>query len=394
MPITFNCPGCGKGYSVPESVAGRATKCRACGTAVTIPLASEAAQVGFAAAPSFGSPAAAAPVAPSRSRGKIPFKLIGLTAAALLVLILIGGLGYALLGSSSPAGMAYMPDDCKMIISVRVAELYNSPAWAEVKKEFPEVEKPIQDAIKDGEMGPSDIPLMIIGFADVMKQEGIVAIQTKKPADLTKFHGKTGVKPTETKVAGYTVLEAPDVAACKLSDKLVLMGNPATLKAILERKKDVKFSDGLQKALKDADMSQGISIAVDVKGFASDPMIGGAAKQSGVDPTSVEYAVLNIAINKDININSITVCKDAKSADENRKMAEGGLIMVKKFAGDQMPKEVVDIIDGIKFTTKENRLTAEVTIKVTPIIKAIKPFVGQNANATFQQVGQPIGPGR
>ena len=69
--IGLGLPGCGKGYSVPDSVAGRATKCRACGTAVTIPMASEPAQAAFAAGPSIGSEPS-----PARSGGKL--KKLGL----------------------------------------------------------------------------------------------------------------------------------------------------------------------------------------------------------------------------------------------------------------------------------------------------------------------------
>src|SRR5262245_57062083 len=100
MPITFNCPGCGKGYSVPDVHAGKQTKCRACGTVLTIPMARQAA---FAAAPMPAAGAAPdygyAPAEPARKRG-FPIKAIALIVVALLI---VGGIGYgayALLGGS------------------------------------------------------------------------------------------------------------------------------------------------------------------------------------------------------------------------------------------------------------------------------------------------------
>jgi hypothetical protein len=400
MPISFNCPGCGKGYTVPDGVGGKSTKCRACGAGITIPMTSERPTAPIAAAPmapvapmaNFNSPTAAPVASRARFGNNLPIKNIGIVAGVAVVIVLLGWSAYALLGSGAPAGMAWMPDNCRMLMSVRVAELYNSSAWNEVKKEFPEVEKEVQKAISEGELGPADITQMLIGFADVAKEEGVITFETKKNVDITKFHTKGfGTKPKESKVGSYTVLEDSKMAVCKIHDRMVLMGNPATVKAVLQRDKKPKLPEALQNAMKDADLSQGMSIIVDIKSFANDPMIGGAAKQQNIDIGAVESAVINVAVSSDIRVNSITVCKDAKTADEYRKMAEGGLIMLKKIAGDQMPKEVVEIIDGVKINQKDNRLLADLTIKVAPILKAAKPFVGMQAQQQFQQVGQEIG---
>jgi hypothetical protein len=37
MPITFDCEGCGKFYTVPDEVAGRTARCKQCGTSNVIP---------------------------------------------------------------------------------------------------------------------------------------------------------------------------------------------------------------------------------------------------------------------------------------------------------------------------------------------------------------------
>src|SRR4051794_19263750 len=132
MPITFNCPGCAKGYSVPENVAGRSTRCRACGTTFTIPVSSQAAP---APAGNFGSEPA------PRARGKFPFKMIGLVAAALIVVGLVGGFGSALLAAGNPAAMNFMPDNCQVLTSVRVADFAKSGVWAVVNKEYPDIAK-------------------------------------------------------------------------------------------------------------------------------------------------------------------------------------------------------------------------------------------------------------
>jgi ubiquitin-protein ligase len=39
--IEFNCPNCRKRFTVPDGLVGRAAKCRACGTVLTVPARSE-----------------------------------------------------------------------------------------------------------------------------------------------------------------------------------------------------------------------------------------------------------------------------------------------------------------------------------------------------------------
>ena len=59
--IDFNCPNCGKRFKVPNELAGRSAKCKACAALLTVPSESTAAPSPVAPA----SPAVAAQVAPS-----------------------------------------------------------------------------------------------------------------------------------------------------------------------------------------------------------------------------------------------------------------------------------------------------------------------------------------
>jgi hypothetical protein len=109
----------------------------------------------------------------------------------------------------------------------------------------------------------------------------------------------------------------------------------------------------------------------------------------------METGAVNINVAADIKINSVSVCKDAQTAEENKTMAMGGIIAVKRMAGDQLPKEILDILNGIKIEQKDNRLTANVQFKIEPILDLVKKFGGMNFGAsskqTFTTVGQQIG---
>jgi hypothetical protein len=392
MPITFNCPGCGKGYTVPDAVGGKSSKCRACGAAVKIPLSSEA------AAPM----PAAAPAPRSRSGGGFPIKKIALVAVAFLVVVALGYGGWSLLsGGGGSAGMKFMPDNTRILVSVRPADYMKSGVWAEIKKEMPEADKILTDSTKEAPFQVEDVSQVLVGVGDYTKEEAVIAIEFKKAVkldDVIAFLNKTaGGKQktfTEEKVGSYTIKADKEVSLCQVSDKLIVGGSPSALKAVLERDKKPAFTDGLQKALKDADLSQTVSVVFDVKPFASDPMIGGTAKGAGIDVSSVESAVINIAVTSDVKVNAIAQCKDAKTAEEYRKMAEGGVLMAKKALGAQMPKDVIDIIDALKVKDKDKQLTAEVAIKVAPLIPLAKQALGgfgQRAEKAFDTVGQEIG---
>jgi ubiquitin-protein ligase len=62
--IQFNCPGCGRAFSVPPAYAGRSATCKSCGTKVTVPMPGTAPAASPAAAPA----PAPAPKVPMRTR--------------------------------------------------------------------------------------------------------------------------------------------------------------------------------------------------------------------------------------------------------------------------------------------------------------------------------------
>ena len=82
--IEFNCPNCGKLFRVPPELAGRAAKCKACGTLMTVPAQSAAAAVTVPPSPApvaVAAPAAAPkPAAPANPR--IPMRTRRLLADA------------------------------------------------------------------------------------------------------------------------------------------------------------------------------------------------------------------------------------------------------------------------------------------------------------------------
>jgi type II secretory pathway pseudopilin PulG len=82
MPISYNCPHCGKQFSVADQYAGQSGPCAACGQTITIP---------------YGMPGAANVYAPKPSRGTSGASIAVIIVAVLVVLMCVPGILIALL---------------------------------------------------------------------------------------------------------------------------------------------------------------------------------------------------------------------------------------------------------------------------------------------------------
>jgi prepilin-type processing-associated H-X9-DG protein len=82
MPISYNCPHCGKQFSVADQYAGQSGPCAACGQTITIP---------------YGMPGAANVYAPKPSKGSSGASIAVIIVAVLVVLMCVPGILIALL---------------------------------------------------------------------------------------------------------------------------------------------------------------------------------------------------------------------------------------------------------------------------------------------------------
>lgn len=147
MPIAFACPGCAKSFRVADELAGRRSKCPACGTSLTVPAGAEA----FAAAPT--------PSAPPPTMAENNFENYGASGAskprkkagnlkwiAILGVVLLGGGtvlavgGYfvfsLIFGPSGPGSddMKYIPDGVQLLASFKPDEFIESSVGKEMAK--------------------------------------------------------------------------------------------------------------------------------------------------------------------------------------------------------------------------------------------------------------------
>jgi len=421
MPIAFACPGCAKQFKVPDEMAGRSSRCTQCGKPLVVP-GSPAAVAAWQPAPQPVAPAmAAAPPAPydvgapsAGGRFQISKKMLIMGGAGVFGLIMMGAMvwgGYKLFFGPSGLGdeVYYLPNNCQTVVSLRPEQILNSDAYKDIKKEVTAGKESSSDPEKDLEqltgLSLGNMQQVVLGMAataESSQPEMVCVIKTIKPVSADDIKSKKmGMTPQETKVRDITVYEVMGIAWCLPESKLVVIAKSDTLKKVLERNKAAEVSEGLRAALKYADFSKAVTMAMDSKEMYA--KINDANKKNGMDldkvfdkigianPMSdIDGGAYQIDVGKDIKVQSVMICKDAKTAEDMKKISDGMATFFKRL----FPKYGADSFETWESSVSGARLNASMTIKTESILKlvrAIKENIGQPANQTFQRVGQELG---
>jgi len=164
----------------------------------------------------------------------------------------------------------------------------------------------------------------------------------------------------------------------------VVVGQPETLRHALERGKPAPLTPGLQAAMKHTDFSRPAAWAASFK--ESRPQPGGVPglPQLGLPENnlfSADGLAGYAAVGSDIRIVFTVLCKDARAAEDTRKLIDGGLVAVRR--GGRLSPEALEMIDGLKLSTSGNDVTGDITLKTPALIKLMK-----------QQNQGPFFPGR
>ena len=102
--------------------------------------------------------------------------------------------------------------------------------------------------------------------------------------------------------------------------------------------------------------------------------IGIYCVMTGITGKTPGKAAVGIKVGADVKVDVTVVCKDAKVAEELKKMADALLPTAKNFVPD---KEAADLIDKVKVGASGANLTVEVTIPAALLGKSAKEFGGR-----------------
>jgi hypothetical protein len=284
--IRFACGACGKPMQAKSEYVGQTTRCPSCQSAVVIvdpanetvdasarTFAPPPPQPAFAPAQ---APPAYAPAQhdlnfsdedrPARSRGAqkggsaLPWVL-----ALFMLLMMVGG-GVALFmfglggGSANAPDLILVPTEAQAVVSVRLADLWNSPLVKDQLKQAG-VEQMVSKYQDEFGLAPGDIERVTFVAMDVKTNgqppTGFAIVQTSKTIDkdkiLAAIEKSSANKPKETTFQGktyYMVSAGGNGAVYFHADKIAVLGSEDDLKKVIEngpRKKDGPLAPVLAK---------------------------------------------------------------------------------------------------------------------------------------------------
>ncbi len=404
MAITFACPGCQQQLRVSDDKAGKKAKCPSCATLMLIPDAASALvedSVPARTQPQRDAGRSAPPASndepfPAEDGGERAFvpkqrrkRKSGSSAvvwiavgAAALVLLGVVGVGAYFLFFRGGLDSRYLPDDCEMVARIDVSDLTSSSLYKDLKSDNPELFKKLDEGLASlvDNLKIEDISSVTLGGTLGGGKNMVAVIKTKKKISPDNVKEKKDAK--ETKVGKYTLFDMGGEAFCMPDSHTVVIGELETLKKVLERNGNAKFSDTLKSAIGKANFSSTVAVAAVTKpgqaGGLHPVDIGVPAK----DLPQTEYIAASINVGSNLDIKVTARCEDSSAAVDAKKKVEELKQQADKLDGAGVPvdaetlSELKEIAKSIKVSQSGSHVTMTATVKGSSIKKLFKGIQG------------------
>jgi hypothetical protein len=277
--------------------------------------------------------------------------LLGLGLVLLLVFLFWPASGAA------SADMAYMPDNAEGLVSIRVADLLNSPIFQKLSNNaqgngmfgMPAQANDINKA--------REITSMLIGIPRLQAaiKPVVVARTSVDYTPETMLQSMKRSMPPTLNIGEQTVYRLGEQSFCLLDKRRILIGPEEALQTILTRKKQPVLSSKLQDALNKASLSHTVVLVMDMTRQPQMPMRGFPG--GGTSPEAITVAV---DLNADISATVQAHFKDANSASNFRQGMDQSLAMLKN-----MPNalgQAQNILNNLNLSSDGATVTASVRI--------------------------------
>jgi hypothetical protein len=363
------------------------------------------------------------PAAPGTATGFAPVSLVGPPRSSVagrkkLILIGAGAGGVLLLGLlifilvrafAGGAGLTnelhYLPDDCRLVVSINVQGLLDSnagqkflasAAYRDLNKQLGEREgKDFEAMIEEATGIPARQFIRVtVGYTFGGRGDDVMIIY--KARDARRFRAKirtykfdpaTGkgtpgwAEFEEETVGKHAMKKHRDMAYCVVDSETILMGPVATLRTVLRRDKAGELAPGLRETMSQVDFSQAVAGAVSLKGLRGqerewyDREIRRELnhKLPGL-ADSVEAVHGQARVGSQIDLEGTLLCRDAGGAANVTEQLNGFLRDVHRKAGreEDVPQELLKILASIRFTASGSRVTASVRIDPDEVTRAVE----------------------
>ncbi len=419
MSIQFACPKCNKQHRTAPEFAGRQARC-SCGEVLVVPTLASQPQTEdpqdfpfppppvAPRMPPRPSPAAADPTNPATwepepvkytKAATKPSPLAKLLAEQRLLVIGVGaGIGLIVLlalvvwmffgGGGIAEARRYLPNDCLVVATANVDAVMNSSIYQQMKKDLPNVADDERHMEQEVGVAPANISRITFGVGGKLNSpsdsEMAMVVRLKKAVSAADIKSNSKQKYEETKIGNITVFEATNhgEAFCMPESTLIVTcPKLEVLKNILERGKSPEFSEGMQNAMNEANFSRTLAVAVNVKGLGS-KVIDGLPVNANLSEFTENVLGLALDVSLDSSkatVNATLLCKDAKLAEDVRKMLDAAQVAMRNYAkkAPGTPSEAADTIDAVKFSVSGAKVKGYVQASLEPFSKWIKEQAGK-----------------
>jgi len=397
--MTVQCPSCQKVYNIPESMAGKQVRCKACQTEFVIGSMDSAPAAAPAGQQSVAAPRPAAPMGSLQTGSRTP--RAGRPTSSSKSTLLIGG---AAVGVLALAALAYfvvvpmffggqgdwiaplVPENADLIVHFDAESLMNSTLWktkieGELKKEGSSPEAGLKDMLATSGMDSkikltvAEIDAVFVGISGLsqamqaiqkediqgaMKLPVVVGLRLKEDKSLSALLPGGQDEKTHADMKYVTLPLGPQpglaVYVGQVDGKTFCATiDEALLKSTLERVASggkAKLSDGVQAAL-DAvdgqdhfivlDMGKVLGMAADMLKKEAGPM-GGAISEE-LATAGISGVGLGFSANGDLELSVCAVLTSDAKAKELAEKLDENLVKAKesldKKMAEKLPEEIL-----------------------------------------------------
>ena len=338
--VRFACDNCGKTMQAKAEYAGRQTRCPGCQSVVTIQ--------GVPTSPSADTSGLRLPQYQKPRRPPVA-QLQAYILGAILLLVVLAGVGAFFwlrpggFADTSVTDLDLIPADAQVVISVRVADVWNKPLIQQILKSSPLFMAAARDLKGGGDqMGADGFErfTLVVQDGDNLLIWG--AFQLNRPTDPGRFptdlENRAVGRKIVTKSAGgktYYLAQMQEfgmagdetLAFCLYHPRLMVFGYEAEVVKVLERGKDV---------VKEGPMADVIKRAA-----GREPLVGGFALNREImtgladslktqidEPcdavADIQKILLIGAIEQNVDFEFSTMLPDAAKAEQIKKVMEAG----------------------------------------------------------------------
>ncbi|NQT39725.1 MAG: hypothetical protein HQ581_19675 [Planctomycetes bacterium] len=313
-----------------------------------------------------------------------------LVVLAILVGIVVPGCsGCGESPTSVDAAMKYLPDNCAMIGTVDMAAILANESVKKIQSEQQDDLKKVEE--KFG-ISLSQVKRVTFGISDFKEGSGSAVVGFTEPIKTEKIVAKVkeeGGKVTEKDVAGVKVYAISDGPAfCFPSEQIAVVGDLATVEAVLKRGKKAELPAKLKAAWEGLGSSETIAVALSLDKVGPIPMLPPNLAEN------LDSAALFAKFSDEkIDIGGKVVCTEEDTATTLKGMIDMFVGQDKGEPADPSspPDPAAELLNSLEVSAEGKAMTVKLAIS-KEMIEKLAPMATQMAGGLSNRAPDEDGP--